>query len=70
MEEELKNALDQDFEDDIDDVEYEEDQELRLDNISSFEVNENDIHKFTFITENDERIEDEIQEMMEEAGWQ
>ena len=60
MEEELKNALDQDFEDDIDDVEYEEDQELRLDNISSFEVNENDIHKFTFITENDERIECEI----------
>ena len=35
-------------------------EDLRLDNISSFEVNENDIHKFTFVTQNDEKIECEI----------
>ncbi len=57
MEEELKNALEEDVEDQL---EYDEDQELNLSNISKFEVDENDIHKFTFITENDERIECEI----------
>ncbi len=41
-------------------VEFDSDEELRLDNISNFEVDENDIHKFTFITEDDRRVECEI----------
>jgi len=33
---------------------------IRLDNLSNFEVNEGDIHKFTFFKENGERVECEI----------